>query len=230
MAKKTKKGSKPVKPTAKPVKAARGAAAKRAKQRAPAKKAVARPRKPSPVPAGIHTVTPSLVVSGCAKAIDFYKQAFGAKELMRMMMPGGDQVMHAEVRIGDSVIYMNDPMMKVPAPSTQNPSTTSIWLYVPNCDAMFDQAVKAGATVGMPMADMFWGDRCGMLLDPFGIPWWIATHARDVSMEEMRKAGEEFARQMASQAGGPGSQTPEGAASQGVPSAGEPPQAQGAST
>ncbi len=146
-----------------------------------------------------------------------------------MASPDGKQIMHAEVRIGDSVVYMNDPMGRA-APSKESPATTSIWLYVPDSDALFERAVKAGATVSMPMMDAFWGDRMGMLLDPFGVPWGVATRVKDMSAEELREASEEFARKMAAQGGGQGAGSgaeppqPQGALGEGV----EPPQAQDA--
>jgi len=221
MAKKAKKSLRPVKAVARPAKkTARGAsAAKRTvRQRIPskAKRAAAKPKQVSPIPAGVHTVTPNLVLSDCVKALGFYKEAFAAKELMRMMTPDGQHTLHAEMRIGDSIVYMSDAMDR-PAPSRESPATTYVWLYVPDADAVFERAVKAGATTGMPMMDAFWGDRMGMLLDPFGVPWGVATHVKDMSDEELRKAGEEYFRQMASQGGG-----------RGVESGGEPSQAQGA--
>jgi len=221
----TKRTSKPIRSTAKPTKAARGASARRAKRGAPARKAAARPRKPSPVPPGMHTVTPNLVLSGCARAMKFYETAFGAKELMRMMVPGTEQVMHAEMRIGNSVIYVNDAMgggMRPPGP--EHAPTASLALYVENADALFDRAVKAGASVAMPMADMFWGDRAGVVTDPFGHSWMIMTHTRDLTAEEINRGAEEFVRQM-SQGAGTGMKTVEAGATHGAPGAEEPPQA-----
>ncbi len=209
MAKKTKKSVKRTTATKSATKARAPTAAARAaaRRRAPAKanraRASSKPRTISPIPPGIHTVTPNLVVKDCAKAMEFYQEAFGAKELMRMMSPDGRGIWHAEMRIGDSVIYLNDAMDR-PAPSRENPSSTMIWLYVPDCDAVFERAIKAGATAAMPMDDMFWGDRSGMVIDPFGMPWGISTHVKDLSEEEMRRAGEEFAKKMASQGGGQG--------------------------
>ena len=223
MAKKAKKSQRPVKAEARSAKkTARGAsAAKRTARRripAKAKRMAAKPRQVSPIPAGVHTVTPNLVLSDCVKALGFYKEAFGAKELMRMMTPDGQHTLHAEMRIGDSIVYMSDAMDR-PAPSKESPTTTSVWLYVPDADAVFERAVEAGATIGMPMMDAFWGDRMGMLLDPFGLPWGVATHVKDMSEEDLRKAGEEFFRQMATQSGG-----------RGVESSGEPPQVQDTET
>lgn len=161
----------------------------------PAKRASA-PRRPPAIPKGMHTVTPSLLLADSASAITFYKQAFGAQELRRMLAPDGRSIWHAALRIGDSVIFLNDAVgMPMRPPSREQPSTTSIWLYVPDCDAVFERAVKAGAAPTMPMSDAFWGDRMGMLTDPFGIRWGIATHMKDMTDAEMRKAGEVFARQ-----------------------------------
>ena len=141
-------------------------------------------------PAGMHTVTPQLTFRDSARAIDFYKQAFGAQELMRMPGPDGRGIWHAEIRIGDSVVYLSDEMPQSPvaAPSPTHKPTAIIQLYVPDCDAVFQAAVQAGARVTMPLADMFWGDRYAQLEDPFGHRWSVATHKRDVSPEEMKQA------------------------------------------
>ena len=142
-----------------------------------------------------------------------------------MMMPGTDRVMHAELRIGDSVLYMNDEMPggSLRAPSGDHAATSSLALYVADADALFGRAVKAGASVVMPVADMFWGDRMGVVTDPHGHSWMIASRTRDVSREEMMRGAEDFARQMSQSAA---STRPSDARSgQGVPSAGEPPQA-----
>jgi len=130
-----------------------------------------------PVPEGYHTVTPFLTLKDAAGAIEFYKKAFGAQERVRMPTPDG-KVAHAELQIGDSVVMLSEAL--------QEPVTSaSIYLYVPNADATFDRAVKAGAQSTMPLADMFWGDRYGRLTDPFGVRWGIATHKEDVPPEEM---------------------------------------------
>jgi uncharacterized glyoxalase superfamily protein PhnB len=135
-----------------------------------------------PVPKGYHTVTPSLVVKGAAKLIDFIKAAFGAKELMRMPAPSGE-IMHAEVKIGDSIVMLNDAMQ-------QAVTTSSLFLYVPDVDGLYQRAVKAGATSVSEPADMFWGDRMAMVRDHFGNSWGIATHKEDVSPKEMQKRAE----------------------------------------
>ena len=132
-----------------------------------------------PIPEGYHTVTPSLVVKGAAKLIDFLKAGFGAEEIMRMPMPNGD-IMHAEIKIGDSVIMMNDAM-------NQAPTTSSLMLYVTDVDASYKRAVKAGAVSVSEPADMFWGDRFAVVKDNFGNQWSIATHTEDVPPQEMQK-------------------------------------------
>ncbi len=196
-------GGKPAARSAKPAaKPAGRAAAKRSSSRAAPAARRGSAKKVSHVPAGYHAVTPTLSIAECAKAIEFYKEALDAKETYRMAAPDGKSVWHAELRIGDSPIMLSDPMdPRVKPPSRDAPSAVGIWLYVPDCDALFEQATKAGATVMMPLADMFWGDRFGMVLDPFGVRWGIATHTKDLSQEEIRQAGEEFASKMAQGAG-----------------------------
>ena len=159
----------------------------------------------NPIPQGMHTVTPNLTLRDCAKAIEFYKRALGAQEISRMPAPDGKSIWHAELKIGDSVVYMNDEMpgMSRPAPTAENPVPITMWLYVKDCDAAFDQAVKAGAKVLARPTDMFWGDRCAGVADPFGYSWSFATHQKDMTREEMKRAGEEFARKMQRQGGAP---------------------------
>ena len=142
----------------------------------------------NPVPQGFHTVTPHLVCAGAAEAIEFYKKAFGATELMRFVDPSG-KVGHAEIKIGNSPIMMAEefPEMGARSPQSYGGSPISILLYVEDVDARFSQAVAAGAKVSMPVKDQFYGDRSGTLTDPFGHVWTIATHKADVSLEEMRK-------------------------------------------
>ena len=142
-----------------------------------------------PVPEGMHTVTPHLVCAGAADAIEFYKRAFGATEMARLPGPQG-KIMHAMIRIGDSPVMLVDefPEWGSVAPSTLKGTPVTIHLYVPDADALFQRAVNAGAQVTMPLADMFWGDRFGVVQDPFGHQWSIATHVRDVSPEEMQAA------------------------------------------
>jgi uncharacterized glyoxalase superfamily protein PhnB len=139
-----------------------------------------------PIPDGYHTITPHVCVNSAAKAIEFYKQAFGAEELFRMPGPGG-KVMHAEIMIGDCHLMLNDefPEMGTLGPQEGSPSPVVLHLYVNDVDASMAKAEKAGAKVTMPASDMFWGDRYGQLQDPFGHRWSIATHKEDLSPEEI---------------------------------------------
>ena len=139
-----------------------------------------------PIPEGYHTLTPFLATEDTAKAIDFYKEAFGAEEIMRMPGPEGS-IAHAEIQIGDSRIMLSDPFPQstVRPPAERGGTTASIFMYVEDCDAVFDQATAAGAEVTMPLENMFWGDRFGTLSDPFGHVWSIATHVEDVPEDEM---------------------------------------------
>ena len=143
-----------------------------------------------PIPDGMHTVTAHLTCAGAAEAIEFYKKAFGATELARMAGPGG-KLMHAMLKIGDSPIMLVDefPEWGGTGPKTLGGTPVTIHLQVPDADAVFTRAVDAGATVKMPIADMFWGDRYGMLIDPFGHSWSIATHIKDMTPQEMEQAG-----------------------------------------
>lgn len=140
------------------------------------------------IPQGYHTATPYLIVKGAARAIDFYKQAFGATELMRFAGPGGS-VGHAEIRIGDSPIMLADemPQMGYRSPAALGGSPVSVMLYVPDVDKVVDRAVKAGAKLEKPVADQFYGDRNGTIHDPFGHVWTVSTHKEDVSPEEMQR-------------------------------------------
>src|SRR6202163_3385293 len=142
-----------------------------------------------PIPEGYHTLTPFLTVRDAVRAIEFYKEAFGAKERGVMKGPDG-KVMHAELVIGDSIIMMADefPEFGSLSPQSTGGSGTGLHIYIEDVDSAFDRAVKAGATVEMPVADMFWGDRYGKLADPFGHKWSIGTHKRDASMEKMEQA------------------------------------------
>ena len=155
--------------------------------------------KVKPIPEGSHSITAGLVVRGGRKAIEFYKTVFGAKELSVMNGPDGKSVMHAELQIGDSKFYVGDEMPEMGAVSPQSlgGSAVSLNIYTEDCDAMFKRAVAAGATVKMPLTDMFWGDRYGKLTDPFGHNWGIATHKEDVSDTEMEKRGKEWMASMA---------------------------------
>ena len=143
-----------------------------------------------PIPEGYHTLSPYLAVDNAAEAIDWYKRAFGAHETVRMLGPDG-KIGHAELKIGDSHLMLSDPF---PQASTKPPkelggTSTSIFIYVEDVDATFKQAVDAGATVTMPLDDMFWGDRFGSATDPYGHSWAMATHVEDVPPEEMEERG-----------------------------------------
>ena len=141
-----------------------------------------------PVPEGYHTVTPYLIIRDAARAIEFYKKAFGASELVRMPAPGG-KIGHAEIKIGDSHIMLADesPEMGYRGPQSIGGSPVSIVLYLEDVDAVVGQAVAAGAKLVRPVEDQFYGDRSGGLEDPFGHSWHISTHIEDVPPEEMKK-------------------------------------------
>jgi PhnB protein len=142
-----------------------------------------------PIPDGYHTATPYLICNGAADAIEFYKKALGAVEVMRMPMPGG-KLGHAEIKIGDSHIMLADesPENGIHSPQHFGGTPVSVLLYVEQVDTVFNQAVSAGAKAVRPPQDMFYGDRTSWIIDPFGHSWYIHTHVKDVSPEEMRKA------------------------------------------
>lgn len=142
-----------------------------------------------PIPEGMHTVTPHLVCAGAAAAIEFYKQAFDAVEGMRLPGPDG-KLIHACLRIGDSPIMLVDefPECQSLGPKSLQGSPVTMHLYIEDADAVFDRAVAAGASIKMPLEDTFWGDRYGVIEDPFGHHWSIATHIRDLSPEEIQEA------------------------------------------
>jgi uncharacterized glyoxalase superfamily protein PhnB len=150
-------------------------------------------QKVAPIPQGMHSITPHLVCAGAAEAIEFYKKAFGAVEGHRLPAPNG-KLMHASIRIGDSSLMLVDemPEWKSLGPKALGGSPVTIHLYVEDVDAVFAQALAAGAQVAMPVADMFWGDRYGQVTDPFGHRWSIATHVRDLTPEEIGKAAASF--------------------------------------
>jgi len=154
------------------------------------------------VPEGFHTVTPQLTLDDAAKAIDWYKKGLGAEEVSRAVGSDG-KIMHAELRIGDSRIMLNDAMMGSKGPKATGGSPASLWVYVEDCDALFNRAVGAGAKVlGGPMgtmADQFWGDRCGTLTDPHGYQWTIATHKEDLSRQEMEQRQKDWMEKFAPQ-------------------------------
>ena len=141
------------------------------------------------IPDGMHSITPHLICAGAADAIEFYKKAFGAVEVTRLPGPEG-KLMHASIRIGDSTIMLNDefPDWGAFGPKALKGSAVTIHLYVDDVDAVFARAVAAGAKVTMPVADMFWGDRYGIVEDPFGHHWSVATHLRDMTPAEIQKS------------------------------------------
>ena len=150
------------------------------------------------IPAGYHTLTPSLVVGDARKAVEFYKKAFGAQQLM--IMPGSDgKIMHAEIKIGDSRLMLCSECTERRnlAPATLNGNTGALYLYVKNVDSAFDQAVKAGGKSIQGVSDMFWGDRVGELVDPSGHRWMLATHTKDLTSEQIRLGAEAFFASMA---------------------------------
>ena len=153
------------------------------------------PGKVKPIPDGYHTATPYLIVNGGVKALEFYKQAFGAEELFRMPAPGG-KIGHAELEIGGSLVMLSDalPQFATRSPKELGGTTASVFMYVENVDAVVEKAVDAGATVTMETADQFWGDRMGSITDPFGHNWSLATHVEDVTPEQVaERAKEAFA-------------------------------------
>ena len=153
------------------------------------------------VPEGHHTVTPQLTLDNAAQAIDWYKKALGAEEVARAVGPDG-KIMHANIRIGDSLIMLNDEMGGAKSPKAIGGSPTSLWLYVDDCDALFNRAVAAGGQVsqgGMgKMQDQFWGDRSGTFTDPHGYQWTIATRKEDLKPEEIKQRMDEFMKSVAS--------------------------------
>ena len=155
-----------------------------------------------PVPEGHHTVTPQLMLDNAAKAIDWYKKALGAEEVARAVGPDG-KIMHAEIRIGDSFIMLNDEMGGGKSPKALGGSPVSLWVYVENCDTVFNRAVAAGAKVPPgPMGqvmDQFWGDRTGTFTDPHGYTWTIATRKEDLTPQEMKQRMDEFMKHQAPQ-------------------------------
>ena len=149
-----------------------------------------------PIPAGMENVIPHLVCNPCADAIEFYKKAFGAEELHRAPAPDGRRIMHAEIRIGKSVLFLADDFPeycggKEHSPKALGGTPVTLHHYVRDCDAAVKRAIDAGATVVMPVADMFWGDRYGIVKDPFGHSWSFATHMKDLSPQEMQAAMKE---------------------------------------
>ena len=153
-----------------------------------------------PVPEGYHTITPQLSLDNAAQTIDWYKRALGAEEIGRSLGPDG-KVMHAEIRVGNSIIMLNDEMGGGKSAKALGGSPISLWLYVEDCDALHKRAVAAGATIPPgpmgEMADQFWGDRCGAIIDPEGHHWTIATRKEDLTPEEMNQRAQEFFKNFA---------------------------------
>jgi PhnB protein len=147
----------------------------------------------SSIPAGQENLIPHLVCNNCSEAIEFYKKAFGAEEVSRMAAPDGRRIMHAQIRIGKSFVFLVDDFPefcggKSSSPTSLKGTPVTLHHYVDNCDAAIKRAQDAGATVIMPPADMFWGDRYGVVTDPFGHKWSLATHIKDLTPEQI-KAG-----------------------------------------
>lgn len=149
-------------------------------------------------PKGFHTVTASIYVRNGAQAIEFYKKALGAEEIMRMAGPDG-KIGHAELRIGDSIIFLTDesPEWGCLSPQSLGGATSGLYLYIDDVDKGFQRAVDAGAKAKMPVTDMFWGDRMGSFTDPYGHAWTLATHTQDMTEEEMAEGAKAFHEQMA---------------------------------
>ena len=152
----------------------------------------------SAIPEGHHTVTPQLTLDNAVQAIEWYKKALGAEEVARAVGPDG-KIMHAEVRIGNSLIMLNDAIMGGKGPKAIGGSPASLWVYVEDADALFKRAISAGAKVAAgpmgEMSDQFWGDRCGMFTDPHGYAWTIATRKEDLTPQEMKQRQDEFMKQ-----------------------------------
>jgi uncharacterized glyoxalase superfamily protein PhnB len=146
--------------------------------------------KVKPIPEGFHTITPHIVVKDASKALDFYKKAFGAEELGRHLGPDGKSIMHALVRVGDSMLMLNDefPDMGCRGPQSIGGTAVTLHLYVQDADKAFERATKAGAKVTMPLLDQFWGDRYGIVTDPFGHMWSIASHIKDLTDAQVAEA------------------------------------------
>ena len=151
-----------------------------------------------PIPSEYHSITPALICKNAAKAIEFYKQAFGAELRGRMDAPDG-KVAHAEMKIGDSIFFVSDEYREMGAVAPPPGVTFGLYLYVEDVDAVFKAAVDAGAKVHMPLQDQFWGDRNGSVIDPFGYRWGVATHIEDLTPEEMERRGKEYMQKMTSQ-------------------------------
>jgi PhnB protein len=156
-------------------------------------------KKVNAIPEGHHSITPSIIVRDSARAINFYKQAFGAQELGRLTTPDGKKIVHAELKIGDSIFFLSDEFSEMGArsPLSVGGTSSTLHLYLEDVDAVFQNAVDAGAKVKMPPQDMFWGDRYGKIVDPSGHEWGLASHREDISQVEMEKRSAAFFNQMA---------------------------------
>jgi len=153
----------------------------------------------NPIPTGYHSVTPMLTVREVDQAIDFYKRALGAEEQARFIGPDGKSIMHAELKIGNSIIMLGGEHAEKGClgPQSLGGTPVSLYLYVEDADKAFHRATSAGAMATMPIADMFWGDRCGQFADPFGHKWSVATRKEDLSQHELQRRGEAFFAEMA---------------------------------
>ena len=161
----------------------------------------AQPIRAAAVPSGHHSATACLVVRDAPRAIEFYRRAFGATERMRLADPDG-KIVHAEFTVGDSKLMAMDAMMEGKGPKTFGGSPVALWVFVADCDTMFNRAVSAGATTIRPVADQFWGDRCGTFKDPHGYAWTIATRKEDLTRQEMETRADEFFKNFAANRGG----------------------------
>jgi uncharacterized glyoxalase superfamily protein PhnB len=152
------------------------------------------------IPDGFHSITPSIIVSDAGKAIEFYKKALGAQEKDRFMTPDGKSVMHAQLKVGDSMLMLgSEHPPTCLSPKSRGGTSVSLFVYVENADAAFDRAVKAGCSVKMPMGDQFWGDRFGQVEDPFGHQWGFATHKQDLTKDQIAANAKAFFASMAKQ-------------------------------
>lgn len=151
-----------------------------------------------PIPDGYHSVIPTLTIKGASEAIEFYKKAFGAQEIYRFAGPDGKSIMHAQIKIGDSIVMLNDeyPQMGCLSPQSTGSTSSGIFLYVQDADHVFNKAVSAGAKPQMPMMDAFWGDRFGSIIDPFGHVWSISTRKKDMTPDELTRAAQQAFKDM----------------------------------
>jgi uncharacterized glyoxalase superfamily protein PhnB len=144
------------------------------------------------IPEGMHSLTPQLTVDGAAAAMEFFKKAFGATEIQRAPDPSGKKIWHASMKLGDSTFFVNDEFPEMGG----HKNTTRMWFYTEGVDAAFKRAVDAGCKPAMPVADMFWGDRLGAVIDPWGNQWTIATHVKDMTPDEQKQAADAFIASM----------------------------------